>query len=161
MSHFLAFFCLVLCRSCFHKIIDSNTRCLVTSAEVMDADFVGGFLRYLLRLRPARSCQRALQWQPELLCGWSLTEPSPVSAGIYHRLFSHDTFTVSRCGETSCGGGLAVSSQTELLRHCGGGIHPRAEGTWFMVKTAQSDCDFCYTSEITSGCDILKGIFNG
>lgn len=136
MSHFLAFFCLFLSRSCYYKIIDSNIRCLVTSAEMMDAAFVGGFLRYLLRLRPVRSCQRALQWQPELLCGWSLTEPSPVSAGIYHKPFSHDSFTVAWCAETSCGGGWTISSHTAqtLLRHCGGGIHPGAQLTWFIVK---------------------------
>lgn len=42
-----------------------------------DGAFVCASLRYLLR--------RA---QAGILCGWSLTEPSPVSAGIHHRLFS-------------------------------------------------------------------------
>lgn len=44
----------------------------------------GSFQRDLLRLRPARSSRRSLQWQPGILCGWSLAGPSPVSAGIYH-----------------------------------------------------------------------------
>lgn len=30
---------------------------------------------------------RYLQWQPGILCGWSLAGPSPVSAGIYHALY--------------------------------------------------------------------------
>lgn len=32
--------------------------------------------------------RRYLQWQPGILCGWNLAGPSPVSAGIYHALYS-------------------------------------------------------------------------
>ena len=128
MSHFLASFCLPLLLSVLRvevavvflkkkKWVDSsNALCLVTSAEVMDTASVGAFLRYLLRLRPGSLFADGLSnGSLGFYGGWSLTEPSPVSAGVHHRLCSRRALAVAWWGETSGGGALRVHGGARLL----------------------------------------------